>query len=191
MTSEVALPTQFRDILRERILSSFMDLIPKEKINELVDGEIKAWFETEQLLTITQTTIEVDNPKYEPGKYHHGNDRTHKRDHLVVGSKMTPFRQLVWTTLHQELTPRIRAIINDENSGLGTDLKTWLETQAQPNLAATNKELFSNMSMGMSTLILRTTMTDAIHASHVMMTTAFANAGMNTSNMPVFIPTGR
>lgn len=32
MSNDVALPSQFKDVIRERILSTFLDLIPKEKI---------------------------------------------------------------------------------------------------------------------------------------------------------------
>lgn len=192
MSNDVALPSQFKDVIRERILSAFMDLIPKEKIDELVELEIKAFFETEQLLTVTQTTIEVDNPKYEPGSYGYGNDKKIKRDALVLGSKMTPFRQLVWTTLHTALAPQLLAIINDENSALKLDLQEWMHEKAKPDLNVSNKDLFNTMATGMATMLLRNTMMDAASSAHMTLTAAFSNAGLNMNNMPgMFVPPAR
>lgn len=192
MSNDVALPSQFKDVIRERILSAFMDLIPKEKIDELVEIEIKAFFETEQLLTVTQTTIEVDNPKYESGSYGYGNDKKIKRDALVLGSKMTPFRQLVWTTLHTELAPQLLAIINDENSALKLDLQEWMYEKAKPDLNVSNKDLFNTMATGMATMLLRNTMMDAASSAHMTLTSAFQNAGLNMNNMPgMFVPPAR
>lgn len=192
MSNEVALPSQFKDVIRERILSAFMDLIPKEKIDELVELEIKAFFETDQLLTVTQTTIEVDNPKYEAGSYGYGNDKRIKRDAMVLGSKMTPFRQMVWATLHTALAPQLLAIINDEGSELRVSLQEWLTEKAKPDLNVANKDLFNTMAMGMVAMLLRNCVMDAASSAHMTMTSAFQNAGLNMNNMPgMFVPPAR
>lgn len=190
MSTDVALPSQFKDVIRERILSTFLDLIPKDEIDKLVEKEIKAFFETEAILTVNQTQIEIANPQYDPKRNSgYNNEKTIKSDAIAFGSKMTPFRQLVWTTLHTELAPKLKAMISEDTSTFKTELDAWMVEQARPQLNNTNKALFTHLALGMSAMLLRNTMSEAISASHMNLRMALQNAGCNTSNMPApFFP---
>lgn len=185
MSTEVTLPTSFKDIVRERILSTFMDLIPKEEIDRLVEKEIKDFFETEVLLTVNPTKVEIKNPQFEPTKrVGYGNEPTLTRECLAFGSQMTPFRQLVWSTLHQVLQPRLVEILTDDTSQVKKDLDTWFEETATPDLTKTNKALFSHIAIGMSAGMLRSVLYDAVDSSHQGLINSLGAVGVNPSAIP-------
>lgn len=188
MSTALELPSNFRDAMRERILSSLIDLMPKEKIDELVASEVRAFFETSQLLTITATTVEVDNPQYSPGNGYH-QDRRVKKECLAFGSHMTPFRQLVWSTLHAAIEPQLQAMLTDDTNQLKSDLALWLLEKAKPDLTTTNRELFNNMVMGMAAMQTRNTVLEALNTSHMTLKNVLSASGFNTTNMPqMFTP---
>lgn len=183
MSTALEFSSTFRDTMRERILSSLIGLMPKEKIDELVASEVRAFFETSQLLTVSATSVEVDNPQYSAGSGYH-QDRKIKKECLAFGSKMTPFRQLVWSTLHAAIEPQLQTILTDNDSELKVDLGKWLLEKAKPDLTGCNKELFNNMVIGMAAVQLRNTMLEAMNASHMNLRNALGASGFNTANMP-------
>lgn len=188
MSTALELPSNFRDAMRERILSSLIDLMPKEKIDELVASEVRAFFETTQLLTVAATTVEVSNPQYSAGSGYH-QDRKVKKECLAFGSHMTPFRQLVWSTLHAALEPQLQAMLADDTQELKTSLADWLIEKAKPDLTTTNRELFNNMVMGMAAMQMRNTMLEALSTSHMTLRNVLNASGFNTANMPqMFTP---
>ncbi len=188
MSTALELPSNFRDAMRERILSSLIDLMPKEKIDELVASEVRAFFETPQLLTVAANTVEVSNPQYSAGSGYH-QDRKVKKECLAFGSHMTPFRQLVWSTLHAALEPQLQAMLADDTQELKTSLAEWLIEKAKPDLTTTNRELFNNMVMGMAAMQMRNTMLEALTTSHMSLRNVLSASGFNTANMPqMFTP---
>ena len=189
MSTDVALPTQFKDLVRERILSMFMDLIPKDEIDNLVEKEIKAFFETEALLTVTQTQIEIDNPMYDSTRNSgYGNERRIKRECLAFGSKMTPFRQLVWSTLHQALQPALIKALTDENSQVKSDFDDWVTLKATPDLLQTNKALFTHLATNMSAMMLRQVLNDAVNSAQHNLVNSLQMVGINPTSLPTTAP---
>jgi hypothetical protein len=162
-----------------------MDLIPKEKIDELVDKEINAFFETEQLLTVEVTKVEVDNPNYEPSRgYGYNNEKKITREAIAFGSKMTPFRQLVWTELHQHLQPKIKALLTAEDSKVKAEMDKWVNQSAAPVLHENYQSMFTHLAMGMSNMMLHRMMRDAATTAHANMAMALSSVGLPTGNLP-------
>jgi hypothetical protein len=184
MTNEVALPVEFKDAMREKILSMFMGLIPQEKIDDLITKEIRVFFETEVILTVRETQVEVDNPDYIPHQSSYRNERKLSKDAIVVGSAMTPFRQLVWTTIHQYLKPKLKAIIDDVNTEAGKELQTQLTEQFKPQVGETFKAIFTQTATSMSAGLFYRHMQYSIQASHSNMIASLNVVGIPASNIP-------
>lgn len=189
--TEVALSSNFKDVMREKILAAFVDLIPQEQFDKMLEAEIKAFFETPDFLTIQQTTLEVPNPRYNPTD--RWSEPNLKKECFVFGNKMTPFRQMVWTVLHNELTPKIKTIVDDEKSQTNVALEAWLKEQAMPQLKESNTSLFTHLALGMSALMMRNTLSEAIHTSHSNLLMAWQSAGMDISkiNVTPYVPQER
>ena len=101
------LPQTFRENLREKVMAATLDLIPKEVLDNYISREITAFFENEELLTVKETEVVMDNPRWDQSKYTgYGNEREIKLKAIAFGSRMTPFRQLVWTLLYTDLRPK-------------------------------------------------------------------------------------
>lgn len=191
MSNGIVTQGAFQDALRKRIMESFMDLVPAEKLDGLIDVEIKAFFETEQLLTVKNTEVEVENPAYEPGKSGYGyssSSRTLKRECLAFGSKMTPFRQMVWTALHEHLAPKLKAHLEAEHSDTKQKLDEWLSVTAQPGLDSGKTSLFTQLSMGMSNMMLSRIMADALQTAHYNMMQSMNAVGLNITSLPQIPP---
>lgn len=177
--------SSFKDAMRERILAACMDLIPREKVDELIDAEVQAFFTTEQLLTVQTTKVEVANPRYDNSKYGgYDNSRMVTRECLAFGSKMTPFRQLVWTVLHEYVYPIVKASLDEENSAAKIELDKFMIETATPQLNEGYKSLFSHLAVGMSAYMVNKAMQDAVTMSHFNLTSALAAVGMNINNLP-------
>lgn len=191
--TEVSIPASFKEVLREKVLAAYVDMIPKEQLDALIYSEVDAWFNTPQLTTIEQTRITVANPAYDPkasSAYSAGN-KTLTRDCLVFGSKMTPFRHMVWTTLHEHFKPVFNGIVNDSEEKLSGDLREWLKTSAADSINSTGKALFTSLAMGMSATMLNAAMQQAITSSHFSLTAALNAAGVRSdvaNNLPTANP---
>lgn len=183
MSNELALPSNVKDILKEKVLVAFMGLIPEEKLNEYIDNEVKAFFETEQMLTIEQTTVTVDNPSYKPNSRYDYDKKELSLPAIQFGSKMTPFRQMVWSILFAAVKPRIEDIILDSNSTLHKELDKWIIDKVQPEVNGTCKTLFDSTAMHMSSIFLHKTLRDALTTAHMNVHNALINTGINTSAM--------
>lgn len=188
MTTELALPSTFKDMLREKILSMCMDMIPKEKLDELIEKEVKDFFDTEQLLTIKETTITVDNVNYDPRANSWETNGKKKLDcpTLTFGSKMTPFRQLVWSCLYQHLKPKIEQVFEEEHSAANVALVTWMAETARPGIKDSYVSQFSHLSTVMSSVMLQNVLQAAMNQSHDNLKMALQQAGVDTRNLPMF-----
>ena len=179
------LPQTFRETLREKVMSATMDLIPKEMLDNYISREITAFFESEQLLTVKETEVVGANPQWDPLKHTgYGNEREVKLKALAFGSKMTPFRQLVWTLLYSDLRPRFEAILADEESTVRKELNDWIETTVKVNMAETNRSMFSNLANTMSRSMFHGVLYDAVNMSYSNMRSALSCMGADTSRMP-------
>lgn len=128
----------FKDKLREKILSSFSDLIPPETMTALIDSEIKAFFETKDSLIIesekayvdrlNKRVIELVTPN-NTNKYY-SNYNVETKEFLAIKSNMTPFRQLVWSSLFEYIRPVVDKAIADNCNNVKDELNKYLSDQA-------------------------------------------------------------
>lgn len=121
--SDISSSQSFREMLRELTIGAFVELIPKEALDKMLDAEIKGFFESEQFLSLEQRRIEVENPQYNSSNY--SSSRTLTKECIVTYSKMTPFRQMVWSALHENLKPKIAALLNAEKDQALSELDKW------------------------------------------------------------------
>jgi len=177
--TELALPTGFKEVMRENILKTFMGMIPQEKIDALVEAEVKAFFETEMILTIEQTKITVDNPNYQTtsGQWNNS-DRKMTKECLAFGSKMTPFRQLVWSTIHEAIAPKLKALVHDSNSEVNKELNKWLLEQVKPEINANFQSMFTQTAVAMSSTMFTRAMKEATVNSNLGMMNSLQNMGI-------------
>lgn len=185
------LPQTFRDTLREKVLASTLDLIPKDVLDGYISREINAFFEREDLLTIKETEVLVDNPKFDSSTYEgYGNQRQLKMQALAFGSSMTPFRQLVWTVLYTDLRPRLEALLADEESTVRKELNEWIDVTVKVDMAETNRTMFSNLANTMSRSMFHSVLHNAVSTSYMNMHSALCAMGADTSRMPSvpFVP---
>lgn len=188
------LPQSFQDKLRERILSQFVDLIPAEKLNDMIQAEITLFFETPIMLTVKPTQVEVLNPKYEPREPNRwGNEPKLKIDCLAFGSHMTPFRQMVWTCLHDHLRPQFEAALNNSETELNQEINSWMKEIGKPRVVETTRSMVTDMGLAMSRTMLARTMENAVFNAHQNMRNSLTQAGVNISGMndkpSIFFPT--
>lgn len=183
MSNEIALPQQFKDAAREKILTMFIDLIPKEQLDEYIAKEVKAFFETETILTVTPTRIEVENPQYDKTRNDsYGNQKYLSRECVAFGSKMTPFRQLAWTVIHEHIKPKFEAQLTAEDS----DLKKQFDEQlgiGVGDIAENNRKLVAGISTTMVSYMFRQTFADAVNLSHFNLKQALQNIGVDYSKV--------
>ena len=179
------LPQTFRETLREKVMAATLDLIPQEVLDGYISKEIKAFFETEQLLTVKETEVVIDNPNFDSNRGSgYGNERKHRVAALAFGSQMTPFRQLVWTALYTDLRPKIAAMLVDEESTVRKELREWLEVTVKVDMAETNRTVFSNLANTMSRSMFHGVLYDAVNMSYANMRTSLQAMGADTSRMP-------
>lgn len=179
------MPASFKDKLRERILSQFADLIPPEQMEALINAEIKAFFETPQLLTVQSTKVEIDNPSYEPGKGHGwNNERKIQRECLAFGSHMTPFRQMVWTCLHDHLSPILRSELEKSESSIRKELDSWVTMDATPDLNSACRVQMSQLANTMAATMLSGVLKSAAQTAHYNMKMSLQAMGHDVSSLP-------
>ena len=168
----------FKAKMRERILGAFTDLMPPAELDALVESEVKAFFHTERLLTVETTKVELKNPQYEPAKgWGYGNEPTVKRECLAFGSQMSPFRQLVWSELHQHLQPKLKEAFNDHTAKVSVELNKWVADIAKPAVGEVNSGMFSQIATGMSAAMLHGVLVNAASTAHLNLTTALSKVG--------------
>lgn len=179
------LPQTFRETLREKVMAATLDLIPKEVLDGYISREITAFFESEELLTVKETEVVMDNPRWDQSKYTgYGNEREIKLKALAFGSHMTPFRQLVWTLMYTDLRPKLEALLNDEASNVRKELNDWIEVTVKVSMAETNRSVFSNLANTMSRSMFHGVLYDAVNMSYANMRNALQAMGADTSRMP-------
>lgn len=184
MSNQVSLQlnTQdFRTKLRDGIMAAFMNLIPAEQLDAMIDAEVKAFFETEQLLVVQETQVEMANPRYNPMEFDRwGAEKpTVKIPALAFGSKMTPFRQLVWSVMHQHLKPLVEDYLDHENSVATKELDKWFNEHAKPDLKQGYRSMFSDLAVGMQAAQLRNTISMSMTQARNEMRANLAAAGIN------------
>lgn len=183
--SDAQLPTSFQDKLRERILSQFVDLIPAEKLDAMISAEIQDFFETPQMLTVQTTKKEIRNPRYDPAKSSGWgtNEPTIKVDCLAFGSHMTPFRQLVWTCLHEYLSPQLTAALNASETELHEEINAWVKDIGKPKVVGSTRSMVTDLALVASRTLVSRTIDSAVTSAHYNMRNSLQQAGVDVSRM--------
>jgi hypothetical protein len=182
MSGEITIDSAgFREKMRERILAAYVDLIPAEQFDAMLKAEVKAFFETESMLTVKQTQVTVDNPTYKTDTW--SSNRTVDVPALVFGSKMTPFRQLVWSAIHQHLQPLVSQCLADTDTEVGQEIAEWASKSLKPGLDVANKIDFQKLSVAMSSQMFAMTLRQASETSNLNLQNAFLQAGMRMPNL--------
>lgn len=166
--SNIELATNFKDVLRQKVLETFMGLIPEEQIQDYINKEIYAFFEQEQLLTINESKVEIDNPQYDPKRNSgYGNEKKVSKDCITFGCKMTPFRQLVWNEIYNFIKPKVSELLTEENSKLKVELDKWFIEQVTPDINQTNTTMFNNLAVAMAGSMMSNTIRTALDYSNM------------------------
>jgi len=177
----------FRDKLREKILNSFSDLIPENQMNAFIDAEIKAFFETKDCLIIENEKAYVDkiNKKIielvtpsNVNKYYH-NYNVETKEFLAVKSNMTPFRQLVWSSLFEYIKPIVDKTITDNCNNVKDELNKYLSDQAN-NLIKTHVGVnFNTLAMFQSEAMFARFAQDSLYKVRETLINNFSRNNMN------------
>lgn len=183
--SDTQLPTTFRDKLREKILLQYAELVPQDQLDALIAEEVNAFFHHEALLTVSQTTVELKNPRYDPARYQgYGNEKTFQQAAFVFGSQMTPFRQLAWSLLHEHLSTKLNAALNDSRSEVRKTTDSWINLTGTPEIVGNTRLHMETIANAMSAAMLSSTLSRASSLAHENMRMSLSAAGMDISLIP-------
>lgn len=187
LTSIANMPATFKEALRDRVLKATLDIMPSDLMSEYIDREIKAFFETEQLLTVKQLTIEVDNPEYDPSKGYssYNNPKQLSRETLAFGNKMTPFRQMVWGILNEHLRPRLTKLVDDETSQVRKELDSWISQTVAPKVSEVNKDMFTRTATMMSSTMFHNAISQAVSVANANIRNSMTTMGANPAQIPL------
>jgi hypothetical protein len=139
-------------VLRKKVQETFLGLIPEESMQEMIDNEIKSFFELQDRVFTPKSATVTRKEAMEAG-YHFTSDAWDKSPgskvtvtklHMVT--PMSPFRHIVWNELGEMLVSRIRSIVKDKESSLNKELDSWFETEAAPQLHQATVVNFNAMS---------------------------------------------
>lgn len=92
--------TDFKEKVTEKVRATFMDIIPEEALNELVQKEINDFFN----VTSENFTLKVTANRF---GYNNGND-------AEVEMRVSPFRHLVWQQVRNLVDPALKGIFESE-----------------------------------------------------------------------------
>lgn len=88
--------------VKDRIKATFVSLVPDDQWDQMVQKEIDAFFNQEVELNL------VEHKDYEKGSY------WHPVITLPIKTKMTPFRQLVWSLCAEKTVVILKKKASDE-----------------------------------------------------------------------------
>lgn len=189
MTSNLTLttmPSDFKSALKEKILGAFIDLIPEEQFNEMLNEEIKAFFESEQIVAVTEGKMEVNNPKYNPTSNQiYGNTKTLTKECMTLSMKVSPFRQLVWSTLYSHLSEKIEEVVKSEHSQVGKSLAEWFETKAKGEIKETQSSMIERYAMAGGMGMLSSVLLNASLTSKATIMSALQQTGVDISRVSI------
>lgn len=176
----------FRDKLREKILNSFSDLIPENQMNAFIDAEIKAFFETKDCLIIENEKVYIDRINKKAielvtpnnlSKYSN-NYNVETKQFLAVKSNMTPFRQLVWSSLFEYIKPIVDKTITDNCNNVKDELNKYLSDQAN-NLIKTHVGVnFNTLAMFQSEMMFAKFAQDSLYKVRETLMSNFSQNNM-------------
>lgn len=174
-SSNIALPQTLRDKLRDTVLERFIDLIPEEQLQTYIDSEVKAFFDTEQVLALDRKNVSVTN-----GGYYRATDKDEFC--LNITAKMTPFRQLVWSCVHEHIRPKLETMLKDEHNSVTKELSKWTE-DVKPKVVNDVGSMLSSLAVSMSNAMWEKTLYSANKNAHEQLKLSLNSIGVNTNNI--------
>lgn len=179
-------PLAFKEAIRTKILDAFIGLIPEDKLDQLISDEVSAFFDSDQAVIVQTRLQDRDSKALHPVGTNPWNGQRHRTldEVTTFGCGMAPFRQLVWAELNNYIQPKITALFNDTASQVNKELDNFLSETAQAAVESTGKAMITNLSLGMSTVLLRETTRTAITVSSDHFKMVLQSQGYNTSNIP-------
>ncbi len=167
--AEVAVfdPEKLKKDLQARVRNQFLEVIPDEQWDAMIEKEIKGFFENESDLTIEEQEREKTN------EYGHGYGYKSTFDRLKV--KGTAFRALVYDALVPLVKERLGKALSEDQFKIHfqTGWKEWIDSQglSQPNqvteveyLGLFMKEQLEKMVPAMVTQMFQGIFAGAAHA---------------------------
>lgn len=174
--NEASLSTTAPDIyavLKKKVQETFLGLLPEETMQQMIDDEIKSFFELQDRVFTPRPMVVTRKEAMEAG-YHFTNDTWDKSPYgrvtvttLHMVTPMSPFRHIVWNELGELLVSRIRSIVKDKESRLNKELDVWFDAEAAPQIEQATVINFN----ALSTLLAKRT-------QYETMKTAIVGAGM-------------
>lgn len=165
----------FRTVLKQKVIETFLGLIPEQDLEKMIEAEVKEFFENKENQIFKVGNVVMKKKDAEAaGAIFRERDSWPRTDNPDVDAKvlqsvcpMGPFRLLVWSTLRDHLKVKFINILTDVNKGLGKELDNWLLTEATEGLKDSHSLNFNALSMKMSNFALHNTMkaaaTSAVH----------------------------
>ena len=172
--------SDFRKHLRERILGALVELIPPEEFDSMLDEEVKAFFYTEQLLTVELMDVHKNGVRMRTtSNTGYGYHEQAERQVLAFGSRMTPFRQMVWTILHEELSGHIKDALDNNEDGIKNEFTKTLVDSIQPTVKEVGLGMFSQLSNAMAMGMMSNVLKQAASDVTIVLHGAFQRAGID------------
>lgn len=156
----------FRTVLKQKVIETFLGLIPEHDLEKMIEAEVKEFFENKENQIFKVGNVVMKKKDAEAaGAIFRERDSWPRTDNPDVDAKvlqsvcpMGPFRLLVWSTLRDHLKVKFINILTDVNKGLGKELDNWLLTEATEGLKESHTLNFNALSMKMSNFALHSTM---------------------------------
>lgn len=168
----ITFPAAFQEKLRDSLFEKFMELFPKEQLDKAIQDEINAFFTTE-VAPFVKTTVRIENPNYR-GSW----DNKYIDEPAVTSSlKITPFRQLIWTQMHEHLQGIVKEIIEDRKSEYGKAFSEYLNQQLKPAVGESLTANMQTIGVAMSSTLMSAAMKSASDSSCLMLQNAMRHMG--------------
>ena len=164
--SNLTVPTSFQEKLRDSIFEKFLELFPKEILEEAIATEIKDFFEADTSEFVVGKAI-VPNPDYKPKEWQ--SRSTIEVSTVRYLSKVTPFRQLVWSAINDHVGSMIKETLANNEAELTAAINNFYSTSLSPEL---NKGVAANIDMiakGMAASAQVATLQAATREAHAHM----------------------
>lgn len=169
----IAFPAAFQEKLRDSLFEKFMELFPKDQLDNAIQEEINAFFTTE-VAPFVKTTVRVENPNYRNSW-----DNKYIDEPAVTSSlKITPFRQLIWTQMHEHLQGIVKEVIEDHKSEYGKAFAEYLNQQLKPAVGESLTTNMQTIGVAMSSTLMSAAMKSAADSSYTMLQNAMRQMGV-------------
>lgn len=143
-------PEDMKAKLKDIIKGAMFGLLPDEALEKMATDEMEAFFKSEQQYQVQQIEVQVPNPAYDPKRpdYEWNNKKYIPEHRTVLSTRATPFRQMVWSILHEHLWVHLNQII-DAKIGQDVGELKFLMDQVGLVVGSTHENKFIGLLMQM------------------------------------------